>query len=96
MEGIQGPAFVFEISTLWRPPGGWSQKLNEQQLKSFGKVTYSDAHWRRRAPWDPIWREVLAQLKPKIAIPMHHRDNPYLITIQRRAQNPVLNRPPWL
>jgi L-ascorbate metabolism protein UlaG (beta-lactamase superfamily) len=24
-------------------------------------------------------REVLAQLKPKIAIPMHHRDNPYLI-----------------
>jgi hypothetical protein len=26
-----------------------------------------------------IAREVLAQLKPKIAIPMHHRDNPYLI-----------------
>jgi hypothetical protein len=24
-------------------------------------------------------KEVLAQLKPKIAIPMHHRDNPYLI-----------------
>jgi hypothetical protein len=24
-------------------------------------------------------REVLAQLKPKIAIPMHHRDNPYLV-----------------
>ena len=24
-------------------------------------------------------REVLAQLKAKIAIPMHHRDNPYLI-----------------
>jgi len=26
-----------------------------------------------------IAREVLAQLKPKIAIPMHHRDNPCLI-----------------
>ena len=25
-------------------------------------------------------REVLGQLKPKIAIPMHHRDSPYLIT----------------
>ena len=26
-----------------------------------------------------VAKEVLAQLKPKIAIPMHHRDSPYLI-----------------
>ena len=32
------------------------------------------------APWDRISPEkFLAQLKPKIAIPMHHRDSPYLI-----------------
>lgn len=56
------------------------QKLNDQQIKTFGKVdvalTSIGGH-RTMAPG--LAREVLAQLKRKIAIPMHCRDNPYRI-----------------
>jgi L-ascorbate metabolism protein UlaG (beta-lactamase superfamily) len=57
-----------------------SQKLNEQQIKAFGKVDVALTPIGGRRTMDPdLAREVLAQLKPKIAIPMHHRDNPNLI-----------------
>jgi L-ascorbate metabolism protein UlaG (beta-lactamase superfamily) len=49
-------------------------------VKQFGKVDVAltpIGGSRTMAP--DVAREVLAQLKPKIAIPMHHRDNPYLI-----------------
>src|SRR4026207_444522 len=81
IEGIQGSAFVFDLGTLCIAHlGDLSQKLNEQQIKSFGKVDVAltpIGGGRTMAP--DLAREVLTQLKPKIAIPMHHRDNPYLV-----------------
>src|ERR1041384_820013 len=81
IEGIQGSAFVFDLGTLCIAHlGDLSQKLNEQQIKSFGKVDVAltpIGGGRTMAP--DLAREVLTQLKPKIAIPMHHRDSPYLI-----------------
>lgn len=81
IEGIQGSAFVYDIGTLCIAHlGDLSQKLNEQQLKAFGKVDVALTPIGGGRTMGPdLAREVLAQLKPKIAIPMHHRDNPYLI-----------------
>lgn len=79
--GIKGSAFVFDLATLCIAHlGDLSQKLNDQQIKAFGKVDIAltpIGGFRTMAP--DLAREVLNQLKPKIAIPMHHRDNPYLI-----------------
>lgn len=81
IEGIHGSAFVFDLGTLCIAHlGDLSQKLNEQQIKAFGKVDVAltpIGGGRTMAP--DLAKEVLAQLKPKIAIPMHHRDSPYLI-----------------
>ena len=81
VDGIHGSAFVFDLGTLCIAHlGDLSQKLNEQQIKAFGKVDIAltpIGGGRTMAP--DLAREVLAQLKPKIAIPMHHRDSPYLI-----------------
>ncbi|MDZ4342232.1 MAG: MBL fold metallo-hydrolase, partial [Candidatus Binatia bacterium] len=81
VEGIHGSAFVFDLGVLCIAHlGDLSQKLTEQQIKSFGKVDVAltpIGGGRTMAP--DLAREVLAQLKPNIAIPMHHRDNPYLI-----------------
>ncbi|MGH7871660.1 MAG: MBL fold metallo-hydrolase [Candidatus Binatia bacterium] len=81
VEGIQGSAFVFDLGTLCIAHlGDLSQKLNEQQLKSFGKVDVALTPIGGSRTMGPeLAREVLGQLKPKIAIPMHHRDSPYLI-----------------
>jgi L-ascorbate metabolism protein UlaG (beta-lactamase superfamily) len=81
IQGIHGSAFVFDLGTLCIAHlGDLSQKLNEQQIKNFGKVDIAltpIGGGRTMAP--DLAKEVLTQLKPKIAIPMHHRDNPYLI-----------------
>ncbi len=81
IQGIHGAAFVFDLGVLCIAHlGDLSQKLNEQQIKAFGKVDIAltpIGGGRTMAP--DLAREVLTQLKPKIAIPMHHRDNPYLI-----------------
>ena len=94
IQGIHGAAFVFDLGVLCIAHlGDLSQKLNEQQIKAFGKVDIAITPiggGRTMAP--DLAREVLTQLKPKIAIPMHHRDNPYLIkqfTAAMKAQ--VLN-----
>jgi len=81
IEGIHGSAFVFDIGTLCIAHlGDLSQKLNEQQIKAFGKVDVALTPIGGRRTMGPdLAREVLAQLKPKIAIPMHHRDDPYLV-----------------
>ncbi len=81
IDGIHGAAFVFDLGTLCIAHlGDLSQKLNEQQIKAFGKVDVALTPIGGRRTMDPVLaREVLAQLKPKIAIPMHYRDNPYLI-----------------
>jgi L-ascorbate metabolism protein UlaG (beta-lactamase superfamily) len=81
LEGIKGSAFVFDLGALCIAHlGDLSQKLNDQQIKAFGKIDIAltpIGGYRTMSP--DLAREVLAQLKPKIAIPMHHRDNPYLI-----------------
>jgi L-ascorbate metabolism protein UlaG (beta-lactamase superfamily) len=81
LEGIKGSAFVFDLGTLCIAHlGDLSQKLNPQQIKAFGKIDVAltpIGGYRTMAP--DLAKEVLGQLKPKIAIPMHYRDNPYLI-----------------
>jgi L-ascorbate metabolism protein UlaG (beta-lactamase superfamily) len=81
IEGIKGSAFVFDLGTLCIAHlGDLSQKLSPEQIKALGKVDVAltpIGGSRTMAP--DLAREVLAQLKPKIAIPMHYRDNPYLI-----------------
>jgi len=81
IEGIHGSAFVFDLGTLCIAHlGDLSQKLNAQQLKAFGKVDVALTPIGGRRTMDPqLAREVLIQLKPKIAIPMHYRDDPYLV-----------------
>ena len=81
VQGIQGSAFVYDLGILCIAHlGDLSQKLNEQQIKSFGKVDIALTPIGGGRTMGPdLAREVLAQLKPKIAIPMHHRDSPYLI-----------------
>jgi len=81
IQGINGSAFVYDLGVLCIAHlGDLSQKLNEQQIKAFGKVDIALTPIGGRRTMGPdLAKEVLAQLKPKIAIPMHHRDNPYLI-----------------
>jgi L-ascorbate metabolism protein UlaG (beta-lactamase superfamily) len=81
MEGIKGSAFVFDLGTLCIAHlGDLSQKLTDQQIKAFGKLDVALTPIGGGRTMGPgLAREVLAQLKPKIAIPMHHRDSPYLI-----------------
>lgn len=81
IEGIHGSAFVFDLGSLCIAHlGDLSQKLNEQQIKAFGKVDVALTPIGGRRTMDPdLAKEVLAQLKPKIAIPMHYRDNTYLL-----------------
>jgi L-ascorbate metabolism protein UlaG (beta-lactamase superfamily) len=82
IQGIHGSAFVYDLGVLCIAHlGDLSQKLNDQQIKAFGKVDIALTPIGGGRTMDPdLAREVLTQLKPKIAIPMHHRDNPYLIT----------------
>lgn len=81
VEGIHGSAFVFDLGSLCIAHlGDLSQKLNEQQIKAFGKVDVALTPIGGRRTMDPnLAREVLAQLKPKIAIPMHYRDSAHLV-----------------
>jgi L-ascorbate metabolism protein UlaG (beta-lactamase superfamily) len=81
LEGIHGSAFVFDLGPLCIAHlGDLSQKLNEQQIKAVGKVDVALTPIGGRRTMAPdLAREVMAQLKPKIAIPMHHRDSPYLV-----------------
>jgi L-ascorbate metabolism protein UlaG (beta-lactamase superfamily) len=78
---FKGAAFVFDLGTLCIAHlGDLSHTLSEEQVKQFGKVDVAltpIGGSRTMAP--DVAKEVLAQLKPKIAIPMHYRDNPYLI-----------------
>lgn len=81
IQWIHGAAFVYDLGVLCIAHlGDLSQKLNDQQIKAFGKVDIALTPIGGGATMGPdLAKEVLAQLKPKIAIPMHHRDSPYLI-----------------
>ncbi len=81
IEGIKGSAFVFDLGNLCIAHlADLSQKLNDQQIKAMGKVDIALTPIGGRRTMGPdLAREVLTQLKPKIANPMHYRDNPYLV-----------------
>ena len=78
---LKGAAFVFDLGTLCIVHlGDLSHPLTPEQLHQIGRVDVA------LIPIDGIYtmgpdtaREVLQQLTPKIAIPMHYRDNLVLV-----------------
>ena len=78
---LKGAAFMFDLGALCIAHlGDLSHTLTPEQLKQMGKVDVA------LIPIGGVFtmpastaREVLAQLKPKIAIPMHYRDNMYIL-----------------
>ena len=78
---LKGAAFVFDLGTLCIAHlGDLSHKLTDEQIKAFGKVDIAMIPIGGTFTMPPdTAREVLQQLKPKIAIPMHYRENTYLL-----------------
>lgn len=78
---LKGAAFVFDLGTLCIVHlGDLSHRLTPEQLHQIGRVDVA------LMPIDGTYtmgpdtaREVLQQLHPKIAIPMHYRDNLVLV-----------------
>ena len=78
---LKGAAFVFDLGTLCIVHlGDLSHTLTPEQLQQIGRVDVA------LIPIDGTYtmgpdtaREVLQQLTPKIAIPMHYRDNLFLV-----------------
>jgi L-ascorbate metabolism protein UlaG (beta-lactamase superfamily) len=78
---LKGAAFVFDLGTLCIAHlGDLSHKLTEAQIKAFGKVDIAMIPIGGTFTMPPdTAREVLEQLKPKIAIPMHYRESTHLL-----------------
>ena len=78
---LKGAAFVFDLGTICVAHlGDLSHKLTEEQIKAFGKVDIAMIPIGGTFTMPPdTAREVLQQLKPKIAIPMHYRESTYLL-----------------
>jgi L-ascorbate metabolism protein UlaG (beta-lactamase superfamily) len=78
---LKGAAFVFDLGALCIAHlGDLSHKLTEDQIKAFGKVDIAMIPIGGSFTMPPdTAREVLQQLKPKIAIPMHYRESTYLL-----------------
>jgi L-ascorbate metabolism protein UlaG (beta-lactamase superfamily) len=80
---LKGAAFVFDMATLCVAHlGDLSHKLTPEQVKAFGKVDVAMIPIGGTFTMPPdTAREVLAQLKPKIAIPMHYREDMTLLNM---------------
>ena len=78
---LKGAAFVFDLGTICVAHlGDLAHKLTEEQIKAFGKVDIAMIPIGGTFTMPPdTAREVLQQLKPKIAIPMHYRENTALL-----------------
>jgi L-ascorbate metabolism protein UlaG (beta-lactamase superfamily) len=78
---LKGAAFVFDLGAICVAHlGDLSHKLTEDQIKVFGKVDIAMIPIGGSFTMPPdTAREVLQQLKPKIAIPMHYRESTYLL-----------------
>jgi L-ascorbate metabolism protein UlaG (beta-lactamase superfamily) len=78
---LKGAAFVFDLGTICIAHlGDLAHKLTEEQIKAFGKVDIAMIPIGGMFTMPPdTAREVLLQLKPKIAIPMHYRENTSLL-----------------
>jgi L-ascorbate metabolism protein UlaG (beta-lactamase superfamily) len=78
---LKGAAFVFDLGSLCIAHlGDLSHPLTPEQVKAFGKVdvTMIPIGGTFTMPPDTA-HEVLQQLKPKIAIPMHYREDMSLL-----------------
>ncbi|MDE0034760.1 MAG: MBL fold metallo-hydrolase [Deltaproteobacteria bacterium] len=74
---FKGAAFAYDLGRLCVVHlGDLSHKLTPGHLKQFGKVDVALVPIGGRTTMGP-WtaREVIGQLKPKMAIPMHYRDD---------------------
>ncbi len=80
---LKGAAFVFDLGTVCIAHlGDLSHKLTPEELKAFGKVDVAMIPIGGTFTMPPdTAREVLQQLKPKIAIPMHYREDPSLLSM---------------
>lgn len=80
-DSVKGAAFIFDLGKLCIAHlGDLSHKLTKKQLKLLGHVDVALVPISGRWTMDPYTaREVLQQIKPKIAIPMHYRDRMYLV-----------------
>ncbi|MGH7929558.1 MAG: MBL fold metallo-hydrolase [Candidatus Binatia bacterium] len=78
---LKGAAFVFDLGALCIAHlGDLAHKLTEEQIKAFGKVDIVMIPIGGTFTMPPdTAREVLQQLKPKVAIPMHYRENTALL-----------------
>ena len=78
---LKGAAFVFDLGPLCIAHlGDLSHPLTAEQIKAFGKVDVAMIPIGGTFTMPPdTAREVLAQLKPKIAIPMHYREDMSLL-----------------
>lgn len=78
---LKGAAFVFDLGVLCIAHlGDLSHPLTPEQIKAFGKVDIAMIPIGGTFTMPPdTAREVLQQLKPKVAIPMHYRENMSLI-----------------
>jgi L-ascorbate metabolism protein UlaG (beta-lactamase superfamily) len=78
---LKGAAFMFDLGTLCIAHlGDLSHTLTPEQLKQMGRVDVALIPIGGIFTMPPdTAREVLAQLKPKIAIPMHYRDSAYIL-----------------
>jgi len=80
-DSIRGAAFVFDLGRLCIAHlGDLGHQLTPRQLKWIGKIDVALTPISGRWTMGPYTaREVIKQLKPKIAIPMHYRDNMHLV-----------------
>jgi L-ascorbate metabolism protein UlaG (beta-lactamase superfamily) len=78
---LKGAAFVFDLGTICIAHlGDLAHKLTAEQIKAFGKVDVAMIPIGGTFTMPPdTAREVLEQLKPKIAIPMHYRESTQLL-----------------
>jgi L-ascorbate metabolism protein UlaG (beta-lactamase superfamily) len=80
---LKGAAFVFDLGVVCIAHlGDLSHPLTPEQIKAFGKVDVAMIPIGGTFTMPPdTAREVLGQLKPKIAIPMHYREDMSLISM---------------
>ncbi|HEY2989407.1 MAG TPA: MBL fold metallo-hydrolase, partial [Candidatus Binatia bacterium] len=78
---LKGAAFMFDLGSLCIAHlGDLSHTLTPEQLKQMGRVDVALIPIGGVFTMPPdTAREVLAQIKPKIAIPMHYRDSSYIL-----------------
>ncbi len=84
---LKGAAFLFDLGALCIAHlGDLSHRLTPEQVKGFGKVDVAMVPIGGTFTMPPdTAREVLQQLNPKIAIPMHYRENLRLVEMFTRG-----------